>query len=235
MKLIVIAMAVALSAQAADTNAPPKAAKLAKGSPLATAAMIAKNYKDFKAGEIQIEVAHQWRTVAFEGYEKSLSLGGNYWLYEQVGFHAATGIRDLRDQFIDRVEFGLIGRVPVKKVAFLFGLGAEWQQLPEFGRSNTDVSKAKPKKPKPGEDDCDDKDPPTNPPTTPPGGKDPNDNGDRLHGGDKVSDWSVYSEIGVAARLNTYLEAFIKVRGVRPIDRASGEHIAIIAGSTYTF
>lgn len=156
----------------------------------ATAAAIAKEYNDqFQAGEFQIEVAGQARTVDMENFDKSMTFGGNYYLTAGAGLHAAVGLRDLNDRFIDRVEFGLIGRIPVPKLslALLFGVGTEWQRV-RVNQTNN-----------------------------------------------RRDDWSVTAEAGPLVRLSKNLDIFAKVRGVRPIDGAEGEHLALIFGTALTF
>ncbi len=47
--------------------------------------------------------------------------------------------------------------------------------------------------------------------------------------------WAVYAEVGPVIRLHKHLDIFAKVRGVRPVKSAVGEHIAIIAGIDIPF
>lgn len=254
-----LSVAVALSTQAAETNKfkhpitgkpqtflehyayTNRLAKQARTNAQAdaTAKKISKEYRDtFGEGEIQIEVSGQARTRDFDTYGRSLTLGGNYYLTQSAGFHAAVGLTDLNDQFIDRVEFGLLGRVPVQKLkcALLFGIGAEWQKVSTITGGDGNPKNKKPKKPKPGDDDCDDPtEPPKEPdPPTTPGGKDPQDELDRLTR-NRSNEWAIYAEAGPVFRMNKYLDVFLKVRGVRPVDSADGEHLAVIAGSALTF
>ena len=43
--------------------------------------------------------------------------------------------------------------------------------------------------------------------------------------------WAVYAEAGVLLRANQYFDLFAKVRGVRPVEGAEGEHIGIFVGA----
>ena len=170
----------------------------------ATAARIAKEYKEqFKAGEYQLEIAGQARTVDMRNFDKSLTVGGNYYVTAGGGLHAALGFRDNNYTLVDRVEWSLIGRIPIPtlSVALLFGVGAEWQQISETVKDARQCEK------------CDSV-----------------SRSSELH-----SDFSIFAEAGPLFRVNKNLDLFAKVRGVRPIDGAEREHIALIAGTAITF
>jgi hypothetical protein len=153
----------------------------------------------FDSGEYQLELAGQARTVDIENYDKSVTVGANYWVTPGAGLHAAAGFNDANDRFVDRVEFGLNGRFSLARwnAALLFGVGAEWQRKT--------VST-----PQPSDEEF--------PPVV----------------SSRVDDWAVYAEAGPVFRLHRNVDAFAKVRGVRPIDGAEGEHIAFIAGLSLT-
>jgi len=51
----------------------------------------------------------------------------------------------------------------------------------------------------------------------------------------RSDNWSVYAEVGPVIRLHEHLGIFAKVRGVRPVDGSSGEHIAILGGIDIPF
>lgn len=200
---LMAATALAFPVLSAETNKTSKVTSNAQ----ATATVIVKEYKDlFQSGEIQLEVAGQARTEDFKNFDRSVTVGGNYYVTAGAGLHAAVGLRDLNEQFIDRVEFGLIGRVPVEslRIALLFGVGAEWQRITEYSSQSSQSS-------------------------------DLSEHDRSVTSGKRVDDWAVYAEAGPLFRLSKNLDFFVKVRGVRPIDGAEGEHIALIAGTALTF
>lgn len=149
----------------------------------------------FNAGELQIETAGQARTDNLEDFDKSMTFGLNYYLTKGAAAHVAVGLRDLNEQFIDRVEFGPVGRLTLWdwNAALLFGVGAEWQRITESKTSSYQEGMVT---------------------TT-----------------SRKDDWAVYAEAGPLFRVNKYLDFLVKVRGVRPIDGADREHIALIAAA----
>jgi opacity protein-like surface antigen len=194
--ILITSALLALPALSADTNNTAKA----------TAGAITKDYKSlFNAGEIQIEAAGHAKTEDLKNFDKSVTVGGNYYVTAGAGLHAAVCLRDLNEQFIDRVEFGLIGRVPVEslRTALLFGVGAEWQRVNAVTATS---------------------------------GQSPSDEHTVSRtGNEREDDWAVYAEVGPLFRLSKYLDVFAKVRGVRPVDSAEGEHIDLIIGTSVSF
>lgn len=86
----------------------------------------------YQSGEVNIEAGYIVRTETLGDFDGGLYLGGNYLLTKGAGLHlGATTADDQNGQFVRNVEFGLIGRVPIKRFAWDFGLGAEFELRPD--------------------------------------------------------------------------------------------------------
>lgn len=118
-----------------------------------------------------------------------MTVGLNYFATPGAGLHAGVALNDFDDQAIDLVEFGFIGRVPVRNsgVAFLFGVGSEHHFVND--RSQRDDF------------------------------------------------WAVYAEAGGSLQVYTNVghpvALFAKIRGIRPVESADGEHVGIFGGMSF--
>lgn len=81
----------------------------------------------FKGKELSVEAAYTVRTEDLDKFNESTTVGLNYFVTPNAGFHAGVGLDDLSGQGIDVVEFGLVGRIPFEKfrTSLQFGIGAE--------------------------------------------------------------------------------------------------------------
>lgn len=152
--------------------------------------------KVFKSQELVIGGGYALATEDFDNYRESVLVGADYFVTRGAGVHAEIGLRDLDDQAIDRVAFGLAGRIPFDKLRLALNLGVGAQYDFVNSRPSRLIGDEERKTVVAGR--CD--------------------------------EWAVYAEVGPSFRPFKYLDVFAKVRGVRPVKGAAGEHVAIIAG-----
>lgn len=96
---------------------------------------------DYKAGEINLDAGYALSTETFGDYTGHTYLGGNYLLTKNAGLHlGATAADEFHGTFVERVEFGLLGRLPFKSIALDFGIGSsfglkrdDWEVYAEVG------------------------------------------------------------------------------------------------------
>lgn len=182
---LILTAAVALSASAADNKTATDSAK-----------------EIFKAKEFSIESAYTVRTEDFDRYCESVTIGMNYFVTKGSGAHIGFAIDEFefKEQGIDLLEFGYVGRIPIDKLrlALTYGVGAELRFVNDTGAKRGGYDKETGKKTS-GSGAVEDK-------------------------------WAVYAEAGVLFRANDYFDLFAKIRGSRPIESSKGEHVGIFAG-----
>lgn len=87
---------------------------------------------EFKGGEFNIESGYVATTEDLKEFEGSTYVGANYMFTSSAGIHiGATGGDDLDEHAVRAVEFGLLGRLPWKNVAFDFGVGSQFDIGPD--------------------------------------------------------------------------------------------------------